>query len=619
MSVLLEKVTKQFGRHTVVDRTSLDVAEGELFVLLGASGSGKSTILRLIAGLTPPTAGRILLHGRDVTPLPPQQRSVGFVFQNYSIFRHMNVAENIEFGLKIRNIPSAKRAERREELLDLVGLAGLGNRRATQLSGGQQQRVALARALAYEPKVLLLDEPFGALDAKIRVQLRRNLKEIQQRLGVTTILVTHDQEEAFEVADRIGVVERGQLLEVGEAETLYAKPDTFVVATFLGAGTLLAGRAEAGNACLGPLRLPVPEDTPHEDGAFVRVLIRPEHVVLSETAPAPDLPVLGKGTIVEQNFSGALRRVRLRVPRLAATRQVAPSVPFGEDAFLIDAVMPADTSLAYSELWISFRRWHILAASRWRLLVLDAGAGPVTHLQLTQQLVERLQASATLLGVAADAEQATAMRPLLGQRQHESGLSRAELRIRSGGAAEQIAIEKHETLYDLLILPWSDRPDLHPRRLGGTAMQIAENADLPVLITKSPQTTLQKMLICTAVGEPGKQDIQIGGRLARRLGARVTVLHVASNPSAVSPLTRAHLQRAERTLRGLDIECEVQIRGAASPASGILTEVEAGGYDVVVIGSHGPVYRSVFSRDDVTLQVLAGSDVAVLVVPARLD
>ncbi len=253
MSIVIENVAKSYGSLWVVDNVSLEVRDGELFVLLGPSGGGKSTILRIIAGLTEPTKGRILLHGRDVTALPPQERGTGFVFQNYSIFRHMSVIENIEFSLAIRKVPKRERRLRCEELLDMVGLAGLGNRYAHQLSGGQQQRIALARALAHKPKVLLLDEPFGALDVKIRGQLRRNLKEIQQRLGVTTILVTHDQDEAFELADRIGVLERGRLIEVGSAEELYRCPSTLYTASFLGAGTLIVGRAEAGEARFGSL------------------------------------------------------------------------------------------------------------------------------------------------------------------------------------------------------------------------------------------------------------------------------------------------------------------------------------------------------------------------------
>ncbi|HEV7784981.1 MAG TPA: ABC transporter ATP-binding protein, partial [Thermoanaerobaculia bacterium] len=280
MSIRLDQLSKSFGGLRVVKSTSLEVEDSELFVLLGASGSGKSTILRLIAGLSTPDSGHIWLHGRDVTDLQPQERGIGFVFQNYSIFRHMSVAENIEFPLKIRKVARAERETKREQLLDLVGLGGLGNRYAHQLSGGQQQRVALARALVHEPSVLLLDEPFGALDVKIRGQLRRNLKEIQRQLRVTAILVTHDQEEAFELADRVGLMERGELLEVGQPEELYARPHTLFGATFLGAGTVLVGRARDGAARLGSLSLPIPPEVEHEDDVRVRVLIRPEQVAL---------------------------------------------------------------------------------------------------------------------------------------------------------------------------------------------------------------------------------------------------------------------------------------------------------------------------------------------------
>ncbi|MGH2594176.1 MAG: ABC transporter ATP-binding protein, partial [Anaerolineae bacterium] len=206
MSIVLEQLTKRYESHTVVNHVSLEIADGELFVLLGPSGSGKSTVLRMIAGLTNVDEGRVLLHGRDVTHLPSQQRGVGFVFQHYALFRHMSVAENVEFALRIRKVAAGERRKRRDELLELVGLAGLGGRMPSQLSGGQQQRVALARALAHQPEVLLLDEPFGALDAKIRVELRRALRSIQEELGMTTIFVTHDQEEAFELADRLGVM-----------------------------------------------------------------------------------------------------------------------------------------------------------------------------------------------------------------------------------------------------------------------------------------------------------------------------------------------------------------------------------------------------------------------------
>ena len=234
MSILIDRISKRYGEQTVVDQVTLSVADGELVVLLGSSGSGKSTILRMVAGLISPDEGRILLNDSDITHLPPQQRGFGFLFQNYSIFPHMTIAENIEFGLMIRNVPLEERRARSAILLDLVGLPGIGARSSGELSGGQLQRVALARALAYEPKVLLLDEPFGALDVRTRAQLRQAVKDIIQEVGVTTMMVTHDQEEAFELADRVAVVRGGRIEQYGESFDVYYKPATRFSAGFVG-------------------------------------------------------------------------------------------------------------------------------------------------------------------------------------------------------------------------------------------------------------------------------------------------------------------------------------------------------------------------------------------------
>jgi len=206
MSITLDQVTKHYAGVPVVNDVSLDIGDGEFFVLLGPSGSGKSTLLRAIAGLSGVDHGRISLHGRDVTHIAARKRGVGLVFQNYALFRHMTVADNIEFALRVRHMRARKRRQRRAELLRLVALEGMDNRLPAQLSGGQQQRVAVARALAHKPEVLLLDEPFGALDAKIREELRRTIRQVQRELGITTVLVTHDQEEAFAMADRIGIM-----------------------------------------------------------------------------------------------------------------------------------------------------------------------------------------------------------------------------------------------------------------------------------------------------------------------------------------------------------------------------------------------------------------------------
>lgn len=626
MSIVLENISKRFGGQWVVDNVSLEVADKELFVLLGSSGSGKSTILRMIAGLTEPTGGRVLLHGTDVTDLPPQQRGTGFVFQNYSIFRHMTVAENIEFGLRIRKSPREERTRRREQLLDLVGLAGMGGRYAHQLSGGQQQRVALARALAYEPDVLLLDEPFGALDVKIRSQLRRTLKEIQQRLGVTTILVTHDQEEAFELADRIGVLERGRLLEVGASEELYARPHSLFAATFLGAGTVLVGRAGDRQAQFGPLSLPIPGDSPHEEGSRVQLLFRPEHVALSADGPPPDLPLVGKGAIIEQNFTGPLRRVRLRLPRLAGTRQISPPPPFGEEGLLIDAAFSSEAAIDGREMWVGLRSWTILDKPDPHLLVCDPGEGPTTQLALTRLLAERLQAKTTVLAVAEDPDQAEPLRAKLGERVEATKLTGAVLRVRFGKPAEQIATEQAQSLYEMLIMTPRPRSKTAARRpvlesramarhLGDTLMTVLEHADVPVLIARGERSQVGRVLICTAAGEPGKNDVREGGRLARRLGATVTLLYVSRGPD-VSALTRSHLDRAIATLKSIDVEADVQIRSSPTPVAGIMSEIREGDHDLIVIGAHGPRSRNRFKLNDVMLQVLSVADRHVLVVPA---
>ncbi|MFN8498994.1 MAG: ATP-binding cassette domain-containing protein [Anaerolineae bacterium] len=614
MSILLERLTKRFGNLPVVENINLEIAEGEMFVLLGASGSGKSTVLRMIAGLTDPDAGRILLHGRDVTSLPPQQRGTGFVFQNYSIFRHMSVADNIEFGLKIRKVPAAERVRRREELLDMVGLAGLGGRYADQLSGGQRQRVALARALAYEPKVLLLDEPFGALDVKIRAQLRRNLKDIQDRLGITTVLVTHDQEEAFELADRIGVIDRGLLLEVGDPESLYHAPRTLFTATFLGAGVVLAGRVQDGRAVFGSLALPIPAESAHEEGSRVRVLFRPEQVILGTAPPTDGSPILGPGAVIDQTFSGSTRRLRLRLPRLSGARQVAPPAPFGEEGLLVDATAPADTPMTQPDWWVSLRGWHILAPMPQRLLVCDPGEGPTVKLEAASRLAERLWATVTVLGVCREPEGMAELRETLAARAEAAGLGKAEIRVRYGAEADEILAEQSESVYDYVIMGiGGNKPDAE--RPGNVVTHVLERAKTPVWVVKGQAVPLENILLCTAGGEPGKSDVRVGGRLARNLESAVTLLYVARPAGDAGPVAQSHLERAAATLRSLDVPVSIKIAAAPTPAQGILAQAQSG-YGLIIVGRHSPS-RGFFGLDDVTRQVLTRADQPVLIVPAE--
>ncbi len=616
MSIALENVTKRHADQVTVDSISLEVQTGELFVLLGASGSGKSTILRMIAGLVLPDGGTIRLAGRDVTHLPPQKRDVGFVFQNYSVFRHMTVARNIEFGLRIRGVSRGERRERREELLDLVGLGGLGERFESQLSGGQQQRVALARALAYRPSVLLLDEPFGALDVKIRAQLRQSLREIQKTLGVTTILVTHDQEEAFELGRRIGVVDRGRLLEVGAPDRLYERPRSLYVATFLGAGTLLVGRCRGHRVELGPLTLPIPDDVPHDEGDRVRVLIRPEQVALSATPPPSGATLLGRGQILDQTFSGATRRTRVRLEPLAGVRQVVPPLPFGEENVLLDAAVPAHAQAPPDKPWVVLEAWHILRQPTPRLLVCDEGTGLAPALEIARPFLESLDGIATVLGVSPDSRRVEPLRQALTERAAQAGLVDPIVRVRRGDPAQQIRLEQREASYDFVIVGAGEMETRWGRHQSpGLGEDLAAAIKTPLVLARGRPRSPRRILICTAVGEPGKADVRAGGWLARRLGAEVTLLHVTLPDRTPLPFVRSHLERGVATLRELEVASRFSMRAAESPIEGILAELREAPYDLIVVGGPSGAARRSARGEQITRQVLRRSGCSVLVVP----
>ncbi|MFN8528097.1 MAG: ABC transporter ATP-binding protein [Anaerolineae bacterium] len=354
MSIVLEHLYKRFGTQSVVNDLSLEIGSGELFVLLGSSGSGKSTVLRLIAGLIAQDEGRIFLNGSDMSAVPTQQRGVGFVFQNYSLFRHMTAAQNIEFGLQIRNLPRAERHKRVNELLEMIGLPGYGGRLPAQLSGGQQQRIALARALAPRPNVLLLDEPFGALDVKIRTQLRTRLREIQRELKVTTILVTHDQEEAFELGDRIGIIEAGRLLEVGTPSELYRRPQHLFTATFLGVANLLQGQRNGTHVHVGDLALPAPPNSQHLSNKPVTVVARPEAIELSLTRDALNGEPVGRGVITSVDFAGAVQRITVDMVK---PQQMTLS------ALITDGAASSDLNPGQA-VWIGLKSYHLVAAEQ---------------------------------------------------------------------------------------------------------------------------------------------------------------------------------------------------------------------------------------------------------------
>ncbi len=309
-------LTKRFGSTVAVDRVSLSIEKGELVSLLGPSGCGKTTTLRLIAGFETPTEGSVFLDGEDITALPDNKRNMGMVFQAYALFPNLNVADNIGFGLDVRRVPKAERDQRVAEMLELVGLRGLENRYMHQISGGQQQRVALARALAIRPRVLLLDEPLSALDAKVRLNLRSEIRRIQQELAITTIYVTHDQEEALVLSDRVVVMNEGRVEQVGTPVEIYENPRTSFVATFVGTVNVLSSRLidpREGLVRIDNQLIQLDADT----ARFIRendireptLAIRPEKVLLSGGE--------GKNHVVAVvdtvNFLGSLVQITARV------------------------------------------------------------------------------------------------------------------------------------------------------------------------------------------------------------------------------------------------------------------------------------------------------------------
>jgi len=300
IGVSLRGITKCYGELRVSDGIDLDIFEGEFLTLLGSSGSGKTTLMRIVAGLEFCDSGTVLLQGRDVTHLPPRQRNVGMVFQQYSLFPHMTVAENISYGLNIRGWKSADAARRVKEMLEMVRLPEVVGRYPHQLSGGQQQRVALARALASSPQVLMLDEPLGALDLKLRKQLQVELKRIHREAGTTFLFVTHDQDEALSMSDRVAVLRSGRIEQIGGTREIYETPQTPYVADFIGEVTLLpCMRAADGRALVKgtTYEVPVPSNVA---AAQFDLVVRPEHVLLSASAQADAAPA----RVAEVHFEG---------------------------------------------------------------------------------------------------------------------------------------------------------------------------------------------------------------------------------------------------------------------------------------------------------------------------
>jgi ABC-type sugar transport system ATPase subunit/nucleotide-binding universal stress UspA family protein len=502
----------------------------------------------------------------------------------------MTVAENVEFGLQIRKVARKDRQRTRDELLELVGLVGLGERMPKQLSGGQQQRVALARALALQPDVLLLDEPLGALDAKIRTELRRSLKAIQQQLGVATILVTHDQEEAFDLADRIGVMSYGRLIEVGTPRDLYMHPQTEFVASFLGTANILLGKTEKERVQIGPHVFGMAKEaTRFSTDGRVQVLFRPEDLALASTKEELDGTLLGQGVVTGMGFNGPTERIRMELPSIPGVRAIAPSVPFGSQNILIEATRRPEQAAAFplcvnDKAWVGIRRLHALSHPGLNFLVVtDGSLRSQSALSLGGYLARMSHARMTLLGVGKDE---SLLESYLQDARKQLGNGMASVQVRIDPAAAPTAIAKaiRQNPVDLVIVGW------RPVEGVNIAQQILQLGDHHLLLAAQPEARLEKALVCAASGEPGKDDVMFAGRLLRHVGAQAKLLTVV-NAVYDTEHQRHHIDRfmagGKQSLERFGVPTEIEIR-VGHPQAHIIHEMQNGGFDLVVLGAPLP-------------------------------
>lgn len=344
MSLELAGLSKRYGSFVAVENATLSVERGAFLTLLGPSGSGKTTILMMIAGFTEPSAGRIVLDGRDLTALPPERRDFGMVFQGYALFPHMSVAENVAFPLRVRGMTKAARDEKVRGALDLVQLTGFADRLPKQLSGGQQQRVALARALVLRPRVLLLDESLSNLDARLRESMRHEIREIQRRLGITTLFVTHDQTEALTMCDRIAVMARGRIEQIGSPREIHDRPATKFVAGFVGRSNALALTRHAGGLRAGDAPVVVPRDP----GGEVELFVRPQCLILASPSAPPGARNRLTGRVVRTVFVGDRSEILVDTGAGRLVAEMAPGAPPPEDGSEIAVLWTPEDGHAFA-------------------------------------------------------------------------------------------------------------------------------------------------------------------------------------------------------------------------------------------------------------------------------
>jgi hypothetical protein len=489
-----------------------------------------------------------------------------------------------------------------------------------QLSGGQQQRVALARALAYQPEVLLLDEPLGALDAKIRVELRRNLKSIQRKLGIATILVTHDQEEAFDLADRLGVMSFGRLLEVGTPDELYQKPQTEFVASFLGSGNLLLGNISQEGVRVGSLHFPHTEEIrPISSEGRVQVLFRPEDVALAPTAEALDCPMLGQAVVEEVSFGGAMERLRLRLPPIPGVRPISPPVAFGSNSILVEATRLPEHAHRFplqagSRTWVGVHRIHTLEHPGLSFLIVSDGSRCAeAAVALGGQIARLAHARVTLIGCGLEGE---ALQTHLqeARKQLGSGLAALDVQTLLNNPAQAVTLAVEQQPYDLVVLGFDPHNDL------SLVEQILQVGEHHVLLVPNLQPAPQRALICVTSGEPGKDDVLFAGRLVRHLGAEATLLSVipaADKSEDLIKRTENFLEGGVQSLSILGVPAKTVIRTGPAIET-IRHELNQGSYDLVVLGLPLAKPNGKISLSGVVEQLLNTiADRAILLVRSR--
>jgi sulfate transport system ATP-binding protein len=540
MSLDVQHITKRYSGRAVVHDVSFHVDDGELVALLGPSGSGKSTILRIVAGLTSSELGRVTVDGLDVTALPPKARDLGFVFQNYALFEHLTVADNVEFALRVRRVGRYERRIRRDELLEMVGLGGSARKYPAQLSGGQRQRTALARALAHKPRLLLLDEPFGALDARIRQELRQGLRELLKRIGTTAIFVTHDQEEAFAVADRIMVLHRGRLLEQGPPQQLYRSPKTEFVASFVGRANLLPGEIDNDGVHIRLAGTPASADAIPQR---VKVLLRPERLQLMpvDEAPAPDAAAFIQRARVERvDYLGASERVHLAT---GGSRD-----PSGRQ-YMLEALRSIEDAQAFplqvgDDVMMVAQQLHAVSQPSLRLLVV-AGRDDDSHALVESALAfgERNHALVTLLGDAVgDPAQHARLEHYRQAFAGDLKLIDVEPASGSGAGFDPLSAARMHLQgerHDLVMLPASLRdPAKLVEFLRDTdARQVLLAARSGTPLAPEPDARWSVLLRAFSAGQPG---LDLLAELAARAGARVDVRDLDGSVPPDHPVQRWH-------------------------------------------------------------------------------